>query len=113
MAGEAFDEIWDFYTLGGRITGLTGDKDKFRELVGLTSETGAMKGNARPSTHVRRKATTMYFFLPGDNPCPAPKINIYPANFAVNGESIIRGRKHFSSYFLVFGRLGHKDFFPD
>lgn len=91
FAGDSFDEIWDYYTLGGRIHGLDEDKDKFRELVELTSGPGLMKGDERPFTNVSRKATAIYFSLSADSPCPVSKINFYPANFAVSDESIVRG----------------------
>ncbi|KAI0517961.1 aromatic prenyltransferase [Xylaria bambusicola] len=90
-AGGKFEEVWDYYTLGGRITGLDEDKEKFRELVDLTSGRGQVKDDARPSTHVRRKATTIYFSLSADSPYPAPKICIYPASVATSDESILRG----------------------
>ncbi|KAI0204041.1 aromatic prenyltransferase [Astrocystis sublimbata] len=91
FGGDSFDEIWDYYTLGGRIPGLDEDKTKFRELVELTSGAATMKDDVRPFTNVARKATAIYFSLSADNPCPAPKINFYPANFASNDESIVRG----------------------
>ncbi|RWA13018.1 hypothetical protein EKO27_g2086 [Xylaria grammica] len=98
-AGGTFDEIWDFYTLGGRIAGLDEDRDKIRELFELTSGTGPKKRGVWPSVHVSSRATTLYFSLSADSSYPAPKINIYPANFAADDESIIRGvdvwlRKH-------------------
>jgi hypothetical protein len=34
---ESFDDIWDYYTLGGRIPGLDEDKGRFRELMAFTS----------------------------------------------------------------------------
>ncbi|KAK5625995.1 hypothetical protein RRF57_001711 [Xylaria bambusicola] len=92
-AGDTFEEAWDYYILGGRLTEFDEDKNKFRELVELTSGRGQVKNDARPSTHVRRKATTIYFSLSADSPYPAPKICIYPANFATSDESIMRGCK--------------------
>lgn len=91
FGGDSFDDIWDYYTLGGRIQGLDEDKDKFRELVELTRGSALMKDDARPFTNVARKATAIYFSLSADNPRPAPKINFYPANFAINDEVIVRG----------------------
>ncbi|KAI0417814.1 aromatic prenyltransferase [Xylaria grammica] len=98
-AGGTFDEIWDFYTLGGRISGLDEDRDKIRELLELTSGMGPKKRDVWPSVHVSSRATTLYFSLSADSSYPTPKINIYPANFAADDESIIRGvdvwlRKH-------------------
>ena len=91
--GSAFEEIWDYYTLGGRIPGLDEDKEKFRDLVNLIS--GPDYEQSRTDyphyTRVRRKATALYFALSTFNPFPAPKICFYPANFAANDEVIAKG----------------------
>ena len=96
--GESFDEIWDYYSLGGRIKGLEEDKKKFKDLLELTSgatydaKTGKQTSNDhRHYTSVGRKMTAIYFSLSPENPCPAPKICIYPANFARNDEVIAKG----------------------
>ena len=91
--GSAFEEIWDYYTLGGRISGLDEDKEKFRDLVNLISGPGYEKSRTdHPHyTRVRGKATALYFSLSTGNPCPAPKICFYPANFAPNDEMIAKG----------------------
>lgn len=96
--GHSFDEIWDYYTLGGRIPGLKDDKEKFRDLMNLVSGTSYDAETEKQSqkdqplyTTVSRKLTAMYFSLSADNPCPAPKLCIYPANFAPNDEVIARG----------------------
>lgn len=103
---QSFDEIWDYYTLGGRIPGLDDDKDKFRDLMNLVSgtswddETKKRNQTDQPLyTTVSRKLTAIYFSLSAGNPCPAPKLCIYPANFAPTDEVIARGldawlRKH-------------------
>ena len=93
VLGDMFDETWDYYMLGGRITELDEDKDRFHDLIELTSGSESLMCDVRRSTHVKRKATTMYFSLSADSPWPTPKLNIYPANFAANDESIIRGHK--------------------
>ncbi|KAL9082307.1 MAG: hypothetical protein Q9165_008919 [Trypethelium subeluteriae] len=95
---HSFEEIWDYYTLGGRIDGLEEDKEKFRDLMQLT---GGISPDAKilsqseldqsPYTRVSRKATAIYFSLSTDNPCPTSKINFYPANFAQNDMVIARG----------------------
>lgn len=45
----------------------------------------------RTVTPVARKATAIYFSLSADNPFPAPKICIYPANYTENDESVAYG----------------------
>ncbi|KAL8824771.1 MAG: hypothetical protein Q9170_008047 [Blastenia crenularia] len=80
-AGDSFDDIWDSYSLGGRIPGLEDDKEKFWDLMRLTSgrghntESGRRKQtDQRTVAQVARKATAIYFSLSADNPYPAPKI---------------------------------------
>lgn len=90
-----FNDIWDYYTLGGRIQGLDEDKEKFRELMSFTSynpDPVSSQNDDQPSyTAVQRKMTAIYFSLSTDNPTPAPKICFYPANFAQNDEVIGKG----------------------
>ncbi|KAJ5497538.1 hypothetical protein N7463_009525 [Penicillium fimorum] len=92
---ESFDDIWDYYTLGGRIPGLDEDKDRFRELMSFTSynpDINKSQDSEQPHyTTVLRKMTAIYFSLSTDNPTPAPKICFYPANFAANDEVIGHG----------------------
>lgn len=94
--GESFDEIWDYYTLGGRIPTMDGDKAMFRDLIALTGQ-GSDGVNTSSSvshsdfTDFRRKKTCIYFSLSPDNETPASKIGIYPANFAPNDGVIARG----------------------
>ncbi|KAG0153492.1 hypothetical protein PDIDSM_2144 [Penicillium digitatum] len=91
---ESFDDIWDYYTLGGRIPGLDEDRDRFRELMALTSynpDISKAQNDQTPYTAVERKMTAIYFSLSTDHPVPAPKICFYPANFAANDESIGQG----------------------
>jgi DMATS type aromatic prenyltransferase len=96
--GQSFDEIWDYYTLGGRIPNVEDDKEKFRDLMNLVSgtsydaETGKQSQTDQPLyTSANRKLTTIYFSLSAENPCPAPKLCIYPANFAPTDEVIAQG----------------------
>ncbi|KAF2676588.1 aromatic prenyltransferase [Lentithecium fluviatile CBS 122367] len=97
--GDSFDEIWDYYTLGGRIPELDDDKEKFRDLMnllsGTTYETTAGKQNTTmdPSryTSATKKLTAIYFSLSAENPTPAPKLCLYPSNFAPTDEVIVQG----------------------
>lgn len=91
--GESFDEIWDYYTLGGRIPAHEEDKAMFQDLIALTgpgTEFGPTNGNL-DYTNFRRKMTVIYFSLSPNNVTPAPKIGIYPANLAPNDQVIARG----------------------
>ena len=95
---RSFDRIWDFYTLGGRISGLEKDEEKFRDLMNLMSDNNDA-AEAQEPTHadgsslakVRVKTNTIYFSLPAENPGPAPKIGFFPANTAKNDEVIAKG----------------------
>ncbi|KAF2202639.1 aromatic prenyltransferase [Delitschia confertaspora ATCC 74209] len=93
--GTNFENIWDYYTLGGRIPGLDEDKEKFRDLMNLVSgidEVGKLnEPDHTPYTAARNKATAIYFSLSSENPYPAPKICFYPANFAATDEVIAKG----------------------
>ena len=96
--GTSFEEIWDFYTLGGRITGLEEDKEKFRDLMNMMSDSGdvanAQSGPDADGSRlgkVRVKTTTIYFSLSAENPGPAPKIGFFPPNTAKNDQVIARG----------------------
>ena len=91
--GESLDEIWDYYTLGGRIPAMEEDKAMFHDLITLTG-TGAEDGGKNPHlgfTNFRRKMTCIYFSLSPDNLTPAPKLGIFPANYAPNDGAITRG----------------------
>ncbi|KAI1356022.1 aromatic prenyltransferase [Xylaria sp. FL0043] len=90
MAGCKFNDIWDYYTLGGRIAELEGDKEMFRELIELITGPEPRDGSMWASKNARHKTTTLYFSLSADSPCPAPKINIYAPNFATDDESVVR-----------------------
>lgn len=90
---ESLDEIWDYYTLGGRIPAMKEDGAMFRDLIALTGP-GADNGGKNPQmgfTDYRRKRTCMYFSLSPDNVTPAPKLGVFPANYAPNDGAIARG----------------------
>lgn len=95
--GSTFDEIWDYYTLGGRIPDLEDDKEKFRDLMDLVSGTTYAETRSKSQmelprfTSASQKLTAIYFAVSADNPYPTPKLCIYPANFAPNDEVIARG----------------------
>ncbi|RYP59318.1 hypothetical protein DL769_008582 [Monosporascus sp. CRB-8-3] len=88
--GDSFDEIWDYYTLGGRIPDLDDDKQKLRDLICLAC------GYEYPADKRRRlrfseKPSSLYFSLSPDNPYPIPKLYFYPASHAHNDEAIAQG----------------------
>ena len=95
--GTTFEEIWDYYTLGGRIPNLDEDKEKFRDLMDLVSGTTYAETRSKSQMELSRftsatgKLTAIYFSLSAENPYPAPKLCVYPANFAPNDEVIARG----------------------
>lgn len=95
--GTTFDEIWDYYTLGGRIPDLDDDKEKFRDLMDLVSGTSYAETRSKSEmelgrfTSATQKLTAIYFSVSADKPYPAPKLCVYPANFAPNDEVIARG----------------------
>jgi DMATS type aromatic prenyltransferase len=95
--GTSFDEIWDYYTLGGRIPDLDDDKQKFRDLMDLVSGTtyAEIRNKSQMElprfTSATQKLTAIYFSLSAENPYPAPKLCVYPSNFAPNDEVIARG----------------------
>ncbi|KAK2787334.1 hypothetical protein FQN52_007238 [Onygenales sp. PD_12] len=96
-SGTTFEEIWDYYTLGGRIPNLDQDKEKFQALTDTTS--GRPYDESRPESQLglpwftsnTRKHSYVYFSLSARNPYPAPKLGLYPANFAPNDEVIVKG----------------------
>ena len=95
--GTSFDEIWDYYTLGGRIPDLDEDKEKFRDLMDMVSGTTYAEKRSKNQmelprfTSATQKLTAIYFSLSAENPYPAPKLCVYPANFAPNDGVIARG----------------------
>jgi DMATS type aromatic prenyltransferase len=97
--GDSFDEIWDFYTLGGRIPDLDKDKEKLHDLVELTSGRDYPADKIRPDTWAEKKRRhifkskphALYFSLTPDKPYPVPKLYYYPAQKAPNDEAIAQG----------------------
>ncbi|RYP62758.1 hypothetical protein DL770_009539 [Monosporascus sp. CRB-9-2] len=97
--GDSFDEIWDYYTLGGRITDLEDDKQKLRDLICLTcgyDYPAEKRKEESPADKKRRllfkeKPSSLYFSLSPDNPYPIPKLYFYPAYHAHNDEAIAQG----------------------
>lgn len=97
----SFEDIWDYFHLGGRIPGVKDKKEMYREFVDLLGgETAAQsdhesKSQTQSSPHIetanRRKLTTMYFSLDDKHPFPAPKVAFCARNFAPNDSSIAQG----------------------
>jgi hypothetical protein len=58
----SFDDIWDYYTLGGRIPGPDEDNDRFRELMAFTSynpDINKAQNDQAHYTAVQRKMTAI------------------------------------------------------
>jgi DMATS type aromatic prenyltransferase len=99
--GDSFDEIWDYYTLGGRIpiTNIEDDKEILRDLILLSrgSEYPANKIREESEAEKKRRAifgtkpTSLYFSLTPDKPYPIPKLYFYPGYQAPNDEAIAQG----------------------
>ena len=95
--GTSFDEIWDYYTLGGRIPDLDDDKQKFRDLMDMVSGTTYAETRSKDQMELPRfvsatqKLTAIYFAISAENPYPAPKLCVYPSNFAPDDGVIARG----------------------
>ncbi|KAJ5701268.1 hypothetical protein N7488_008816 [Penicillium malachiteum] len=93
----SFEGIWDYYTLGGRIPNLDEDREKFRQLMDLVSGTTYAETRSKDDMQMGRftsatgKLTAIYFNISPDNPYPAPKLCIYPSNFAKDDEVIAKG----------------------
>lgn len=97
--GNSFEEMWDYYTLGGRIPGLDDDKEKLRDLVdmarGRDYPVDKIKQES-PAEQRRRalfgeKPSSMYFSLSPEKPYPIPKLYFYPAFQAPNDQAIAQG----------------------
>ncbi|KAK7737389.1 hypothetical protein SLS53_006694 [Cytospora paraplurivora] len=86
-----FDDIWDFFTLGGRITGLQDDKEKYRDFIDLLGGVDSSDSSDRMETANRRKLTTMYFSLDDRYPIPSPKVAFCARNFAKNDAVVAQG----------------------
>lgn len=97
--GDTFDEIWDYYTLGGRIPDLDDDKEKIRELMDLAHGRDYPAHKIRAETWAEKKRrnifetkpTSLYFSLTPDTPYPVPKLYFYPARRAPNDEATAQG----------------------
>lgn len=108
-----FDEIWDFFTLGGRISAFENDKQKYQDFIGLlggSCSTSAAGSNDRAhdgmETASRRKLTTLYFSLDDRYPVPAPKIAFCARNFASHDAAVARG---LDEWLLKYGWRDHGD----
>lgn len=97
--GNSFDEMWDYYTLGGRIPDLEDDKEKLRDIINLARGCDYPADKVKeesPDDRRRRKLfgekpTSMYFSLSPDKPYPIPKLYFYPAFQAPNDQAIAQG----------------------
>ncbi|KAH7313942.1 aromatic prenyltransferase [Stachybotrys elegans] len=97
--GDTFDDIWDFYTLGGQIPTMEGEEQKIRDLICLAcgSEYPAEKREQTSESDTKRrvrfaqKPSSLYFSLSPDKPYPIPKLYFYPASKAHNDEAIAQG----------------------
>lgn len=91
-----FDDVWDYFTLGGRISGLEEDKEKYRDFINLlggscSSSFGPNVNRNVITTANRHKLTTLYFSLDDRYPIPAPKIAFCARNFADNDAVVAKG----------------------
>ncbi|CAJ2502749.1 Uu.00g101430.m01.CDS01 [Anthostomella pinea] len=95
--GTSFDAIWDYFTLGGRITGVESAKEEYRQFIdvlasGAEAQLEQGSGGSGPGleTASRRKLTTVYFAISDEHPFPAPKVAFYARNFAANDAVVAR-----------------------
>ncbi|KAK2608292.1 hypothetical protein N8I77_006910 [Diaporthe amygdali] len=99
--GDDFDEVWDYYTLGGRIPipDLDEDKEKLRDLIALARGRDYPAHKIRQETEAEKKRrailgtkpSSLYFSLTPDKPYPIPKFYFYPGFQAPNDEAIAQG----------------------
>ncbi|KAI1206384.1 aromatic prenyltransferase [Annulohypoxylon truncatum] len=96
--GDDFEEVWDYYTLGGKIPDLESDKEMFRDLMTLSSPSTYtaedwkhIEVDPRRRAAFKTKPTAVYFSLSPDKPYPIPKVYFYPARAAPNDKVIARG----------------------
>ncbi|KAI0012433.1 aromatic prenyltransferase [Xylariaceae sp. FL0662B] len=90
--GTSFDDIWDYFTLGGRIPGMDDVKDRYHQFVDFLGGKANTDQQARgfnsniPALQTAncRKVTTIYMSLDQTSPFPAPKIAFCARNFATN-----------------------------
>ncbi|KAF3766665.1 aromatic prenyltransferase [Cryphonectria parasitica EP155] len=100
-----FEDIWDYFTLGGRIPGLEEDKEKYRDFIdllgGVASRTsGDNSKDEGIETDSRRKLTTLYFSIDNRTAIPSPKIAFCARNFAVNDTVVAQG---LDTWFTKYG----------
>jgi DMATS type aromatic prenyltransferase len=105
-----FEDVWDYFTLGGRIPGLETDKERYRDfidLLGGAAPSAAENGRDGKTmeTDNRRKLTTLYFSMDNKSPLPSPKIAFCARNFAANDLEVARG---LDSWFEKHGWAGDK-----
>jgi DMATS type aromatic prenyltransferase len=101
----SFDDIWDYFTLGGRIPGLDEDREKYLDFIKfLGGTTPGDFGNTSDShaieTDNRRKLTTLYFSLDNRYPVPSPKVAFCARNFAANDAVVAHG---LDSWLMKYG----------
>lgn len=99
--GDDFDEIWDYYTLGGRIpiADLEEDKAKLRDIIQLSRGLCYPVHKIRAETEADKKRrailgtkpSSLYFSLTPDKPYPIPKFYFYPGYQAPNDEAVAQG----------------------
>ncbi|PYI24901.1 aromatic prenyltransferase [Aspergillus indologenus CBS 114.80] len=93
---DDFAAVWDYYTLGGRIPGLEGDRGKFAALMmllyGSTSPSPTTSTDGGGPARLTRRRILMYFSLSAHCPYPDPKIYFYvPDPNGATDESYLRG----------------------
>lgn len=92
--GDNFDEIWDYYTLGGRIPGLESDKPMLKSLIELATgryTTPPTGGDPARQARILTKPVAFYFSLTPDKPYPTSKVYYPPARKAPNDLVVARG----------------------
>ncbi|RYP47235.1 hypothetical protein DL768_006678 [Monosporascus sp. mg162] len=80
--GTSFDDIWDYFTLGGLIPDMGDVKDRYRQFLNLLG--GIETAN-------RRKLTTIYFSLDNKYQFPAPRVAFCVRKFAANDALVAQG----------------------
>lgn len=91
--GDDFDEIWDYYTLGGRIPDLDDDKPMLRDLIEMACGRYKLQlpRNTVRQTKVTSKPVAFYFSLTPDKPYPTSKVYYPPARKAPSDLVVARG----------------------
>ncbi|KUJ21270.1 aromatic prenyltransferase [Mollisia scopiformis] len=90
-----FSDMWDFFTLSGRILCMEDARNRYLEFVNLLGGSTAVDEAEDPRQRIetanRRKLTTLYFSLTDQYPFPAPKIAFCARNFVANDELVAQG----------------------